>query len=354
MKVPVRLGLTKNGQIGLTQHDFTVKSGAVQHATFQKYTLPKFAANVPLPWIMQPITRFVIAQSIKENDISEQLGRAWVQLRTYLDTSPWQSISLAKRSEGLPFWEKGSTHLSQAFFAVLGETALMDIKLPDQSPKLYREGGKTAYLQSWNKLTSEVKLDIKDMYIKRLAFEKAGMDWNSPSLAVYREQAGPEAHIMACSLNNFTTLVSTAVRLYANTSKPLKLITGMDSFGDGGTARAIVRAASFSLVFAVDISPEGITLRTLHLDEFDSVDVTIEGLKSKRDDLVNKFLKFIKGQIASAATAAIKQLLEKEVKRSTAAIESLESSLLAQGVEIPGLFRTKAPLPDTDTVDLAS
>lgn len=356
LRLPVHLGVTAKGQPGMRHTSFAVAEGKIETLTFTGAPMAHLATKVPLWLSIQPVANFLLSAVLKEDDLKDALARGWLRMKPFLDVSSWEGVPQSLRNDSLAPLTNQHTTAFQAHAVIAGQTAIVDIPIPDQSPSLYREGGKRAYLQSWNKLTSEAKFDITEMFIRRLGFDKALLEWNTAILTerFRRDDSHAHEHIMECRLENFQTIMAASFRLYANMGKPLQLVTGLQSYGEGGKSRTLVRAARLSLVFAVGIDEGGVSIRTLHIDDFDSIDVTIEGLKGKRDDLVNQMLKFLKGQIANVASRTVKQLLEREVKRGTGAFEKIEQTLLDQGVEVPGLFRATSHDSSTQTLSTTS
>jgi hypothetical protein len=208
---------------------------------------------------------------------------------------------------------------------------------------LYPEGGKRAYWQSWNKLTSGLKVEITNNSIHRFGFNRAVLEWNHlptvPPEAI--DAITQDANVMVCRLENFLVEMHSSFAMYANTSKALKLVTGMESLGEKGDSRAIVKASRLELVFRVTVDENGVAIATKSVDDFDSVEVSITGLRSKKDEWVNNVLKIVRPHIASVASMMVKKYLTSEVQKGGKLFETIEETLLLRGVEVPGLFRAR-------------
>ena len=301
---------------------------------------PNLVTILPLWLTLQPVLNFLLAALFDSAEVREALIDFWLKARAYLDPLPWETIRDSDRQHEPPLLLSNESLLFKSHAIIAGQTALVNIDLPDHIPSLYPQGGRRAYLQSWNKLTSEVKLEITGNAIRRFAFDKAVLQLNSATHL--KSLSDQQANILVCRLEGFSVEVESNFALYANTSKALQFVTGLESLGEKGKSSARVKAARMELVFSLLVDESGVGLSTINVDDFDSVEVSIEGLRSKKDDFVNRVLKVVRPQIASMASVLVKRFLETEVKRGTKAIEGLEETLLVSGVEIPGLFRARA------------
>jgi hypothetical protein len=191
-------------------------------------------------------------------------------------------------------------------------------------------------MQSWNKLTSEVKFDITKNKIERLSFTKVALEWlteapaDVPDLVGLVDDIGtnPPAppgstYTMVCRIEGLVAEVSSSFALYADMGKVLQLVTNQRQLGEKGDSRAEARAARFELVFRVTVGDDGVTVKTVRVDDLDHIDVTISGLRTKANDLVNSALKFVKPQIATVAGTLLRGFLEEKVKQSTKAFETV-------------------------------
>ena len=339
MRIGFRIGHNARAQPRLKHTSLRFASGLFHSFDFTIMPYPLLVTKLPLWLTLQPVSNFLVSALFDSAEVREAVIAFWSKANPYLDPVAWEAIGQSDRQKAPPTLSLDGSPLFKSHAIIAGQTALVNISLPDHVPSLYPEGGKRAYLQSWNKLTSEVKLEITGNAIQRFAFDKAILQLNS---ATHLSNLPNNANIMVCRLEGFHVEVTSTFALYANTSKALQFVTGLESLGEKGTSRAQVKAARMELVFSLLVDESGVGLSTLSVDDFDSVNVSIEGLRSKKDDFVNRILKVVRPQIASMASVLIKRFLETEVKRGTKAIESLEEALLVGGVEIPGLFRTRA------------
>lgn len=207
-------------------------------------------------------------------------------------------------------------------------------------------------MQSWNKLTSEVKFDITKNKIEKLGFTKVALEWHteSPPTAQANDMAdlitevpsNSDTYTMICRIEGLFAEVSSSFALYADMGKVLQLVTNQRQLGERGDSNAQARAARFELVFQVIVDETGVTVKTVRVDDLDHIDVTITGLRSRANDLVNSALKFVKPQIATVAGSLVRSFLEERVKQSTKAFETVEEALLLRGVEVPGVFRKRS------------
>ena len=206
-------------------------------------------------------------------------------------------------------------------------------------------------MQSWNKFTSEVKCDITKNKIERLGFTKVAMEWltETPSSTHANDMAdviteaplNSNVYTMICRIEGLFAEVSSSFKLYADMGKVLQLVTNQRQVGEKGDSRAQARAARFELVFQVTVEETGVTVKTIRVDDLDHIEVTISGLRTRANDLVNSALKIVKPQIASVAGMLVRSFLEERVKQSTKAFETVEEALLLRGVEVPGVFRSR-------------
>lgn len=206
-------------------------------------------------------------------------------------------------------------------------------------------------MQSWNKLTSEVKFDITKNKIERLGFTKVALEWltESPTTVHANDMAdviteapiNSDTYTMICRIEGLFAEVSSSFAIYADMGKVLQLVTNQRQLGEKGDSKAQARAARFELVFQVIVEEAGVTVKTIRVDDLDHIDVTISGLRTRANDLVNSALKFVKPQIATVAGSLVRNFLEQQVKQSTKAFETVEEALLLRGVEAPGIFRKR-------------
>jgi len=154
-------------------------------------------------------------------------------------------------------------------------------------------------------------------------------------------QITKESNVMLCRLHDFSVEVSSHFALYASAGKAVKLVTGMETLGERGSSKAIVKAAKLELVFRMSIDDEGVKVVTQSVDDFDSVNVSIDGLKGKKGEWVNQVFKTVSPHIATVISLLVKKFLETEVKKGTKTFETVEEAMLLRGVEIPGLFRKR-------------
>lgn len=289
---------------------------------------------------------------MRSREVRQGSAYVWDSAKPHLDVKSWSELKDHQRELDQPKLLDSLTAL-QAHFSLNGRTSFVDIPLPDQAPNLYPEGGKRAYLQSWNKFTSEMKLEITKNAIRQITFSRAVLEWNilphvPPQAA---EAITQESNVMLCRLQDFTVEVGSHFALYANTGKAIKLVTGMETFGERGGSRATVKAAKLELVFRVSIDNEGVKVVTQTVGDFDSVNVAIEGLKGKKGEVVNQVLKFVSPHIATVVSALVKRFLEAEVKKGTKLFETVEEAMLMRGVEVPGLFRAHKRTEDVEPVE---
>lgn len=291
---------------------------------------------------MKPIANFLLSDLLRSREVKEATAAVWANMRPAFDLEPWNAISSTDRQKRPPVLQRSIPRL-QAHFSVLGQTNLTSIVLPDHIPDLYPEGGKRAYWQSWNKLTSGLKVEITNNSIHRFGFNRAVLEWNHlptvPPEAI--DAITQDANVMVCRLENFLVEMHSSFAMYANTSKALKLVTGMESLGEKGDSRAIVKASRLELVFRVTVDENGVAIATKSVDDFDSVEVSITGLRSKKDEWVNNVLKIVRPHIASVASMMVKKYLTSEVQKGGKLFETIEETLLLRGVEVPGLFRAR-------------
>lgn len=314
--------------------------GKIRHIEFSASSLAGLASYLPLSWSLQPAAAFLIRDAMRSREVRQGSAYMWDSAKPYLDVKAWAAVGSHERDLQQPDLLDALPVL-QAHFSLSGRTALANIALPDHYPNLYPEGGKRAYWQSWNKLTSEVKLEITQNTIKQFAFSRAILEWNIlPNVPFQAAEAiTKDSNVMLCRLHDFSVDVSSHYALYANAGKAIKLVTGVESLGERGASRASVKAAKLELVFRVSIDSEGVKVVTQSLDDFDSVNVVIEGIKGKKGDWVNAVLKTVSPHIATVVSHLVKKFLEAEVKKGTKLFETVEEAMLLRGVEIPGLFR---------------
>lgn len=148
-------------------------------------------------------------------------------------------------------------------------------------------------------------------------------------------------YTMICRIEGLFAEVSSHFALYADMGKVLQLVTNQRQLGEKGNSRAQARAARFELVFQVIVEETGVTVKTVRVDDLDQIDVSITGLGTRTEGIVNSALKFVKPQIATVAGMLVRSFLEDRVKQSTKAFETVEEALLLRGVEMPGIFRSR-------------
>jgi hypothetical protein len=148
-------------------------------------------------------------------------------------------------------------------------------------------------------------------------------------------------YTMICRIEGLFAEVSSSFALYADMGKVLQLVTNQRQVGEKGDSRAQARSARFELVFQVIVEETGVTVKTIRVDDLDHIEVTISGLRTRANDLVNSALKIVKPQIATVAGMLVRGFLEERVKQSTKAFETIEEALLLRGVEAPGIFRSR-------------
>ena len=317
-------------------------TGEIKHIEFSASSLAGLGKHLPLSWSLQPVAAFLVRDAMRSREVRQGSVYAWDKAKPHLSLESWNNIKPHER-EVIPPELHSSLAALQAHFALSGRTALVNIPLPDHSPNLYPEGTKRAYLQSWNKFTSGVKLEITQNTIKEFAFGKAVLEWNVlPHVPLEAAAAiTKESNVMLCRLHDFSVEVSSHFALYASAGKAVKLVTGMETLGERGSSKAIVKAAKLELVFRVSIDDEGVKVVTQSVDDFDSVNVSIDGLKGKKGEWVNQVLKTVSPHIATVISLLVKKFLETEVKKGTKTFETVEEAMLLRGVEIPGLFRKR-------------
>lgn len=342
----LRLGKNQAGHSCIKHTLFRINSGRFKNFAFTGLKRGDIATNIPLQWTLQPMVNFLLTALLESHEIRLGATSLWAQLYRYMDLEAWQNIHASTRDTAVPVLSEAGINLFKCHFALAGLTSIVNIKLPDHIPSLYPQGGKRAKLQSWNMLTSEVKLEITQNIIRKLSFEKAVLEVNAaPSLAELPMELA-EASVLVCRLEEFRTEVSSHFALYADTSKALKFVTGMSTLGEHGTSKAVVVARRLELVFALFVKETGVTVQPLRTDDFDRIDISIEGLRSKRDDFVNGILKVVRPQMSAFISVMIKRFLEAEVKKGTDGIEKVEEALLVSGIEVPGLFRLRPRLAE--------
>ena len=320
----------------------TFPDGKISHIEFSATSLAGLGKYLPLSWSLQPVAAFLVRDAMRSREVRQGSAYAWKSAQPHLDVKAWEAIKPHERELPSPELHSSLAAL-QAHFSLSGRTAFVKIPLPDHTPNLYPEGGKRAYLQSWNKFTSEVKLEITQNTIREFAFSRAVLEWNIlPHVPVEAAAAiMKESNVMLCRLHDFSVEVGSHFALYANAGKAIKLVTGMESLGERGSSKAIVKAARLELVFRVMITEAGVSVVTQSVDDFDSINVSIEGLKGKKGEWVNQVLKTVSPHIATVISHLVKKFLEAEVKKGTKMFETVEEAMLMRGVEVPGLFRAR-------------
>lgn len=341
-----QLGTLREGQPCFKAVSVSFPEGRIEALHAAGTSLGFLARLIPLDWTISPVTKYLINVLGRNPDTHVMLQDLWRQAGPYLDLSTWANLTKLERQD-FPSSNKNIIEEKSSLHAIVkGQTAVVDIALPDHSPPLYREGGKRAYLQSWNKITSEFTLDITQNAINRLTFDRAVLEWNTYTSRHKLDSSASPSNVMVCRLENFNVLVTSKFDLAANLTKPIQLISGLRTIGERGKTRAMVRSSSVELAFEVVSTADGIVIKTLSVEDFDSIDVSIDGLKFKQDEVLNHILKFLKPHIATMASYLLKQFLSADVQKATQIFANVEEGLLVHGVEIPGWFRAR-PTPDS-------
>ncbi|KAM0786520.1 hypothetical protein ACM66B_001978 [Microbotryomycetes sp. NB124-2] len=229
--------------------------------------------------------------------------------------------------------------------SLIGPTLLKDFALPDYSPPLYRAGGTRAALQSLNPLTSELKIDITDSVLSKIAFNRSTVSFD-PS----RVGAGD----FVVTVEDLAVTLTSRFSFHADTSNLVAWTTGIKRLGESGTATTKIDARSleirFVLVPAKDRVKQGgggapFILKDSSISPFNTFEPVIEfdrAFLKFGADIANAVSASLKVQIAQAASFVVQRGISRAVRKYLQkAMDGIEDKLRDAGVELPTELRAR-------------
>lgn len=147
---------------------------------------------------------------------------------------------------------------------LIGPTLLRNFPLPDFSPSLYRPGGARAALQQFNLLTSEVQLNLTNISLSRITFDRASLAFDPPKSSSRPKDNSPPDESeglgggdLVVTVQDFVVVLESRFSIGADTSSVVSWTTGVKRLGEKGTSTTTVTARSLQLRFALRPASKG-------------------------------------------------------------------------------------------------
>lgn len=226
---------------------------------------------------------------------------------------------------------------------LIGPTLLTSFPLPDFSPQLYPPGGTRAKLQSFNLLTSELRLSLSRSSFSLLSFERGSIAFDPPTSG-----AGLGGGELVVTVQELEVVLESAFKIHADTSGVVAFATGLKRVGEKGTSRTVVEARSLQLRFLLVPSPTretgaAYTLQTSSISPFTSITPSFEldnNALRLGAEVVNLVTRGLKTQIAQASSFVVQQFVKDRVRLYLQGLmDGVEEKLREAGVELPSELR---------------
>ncbi|SCV70322.1 BQ2448_1716 [Microbotryum intermedium] len=243
---------------------------------------------------------------------------------------------------------------------LIGPTRLHNLFLPDYSPPLYRPGGTRATLQSFNKLTSEIQLQLSESGLTTLAFDRASLAFDPPrslggsgkneqkqKLKQPSVEAGIEGGDLVVTVHDLTVILESKFKIFAETAQILRWTTGLKNIGQKGRSTTTVKARTLQIRFELigNRSRQGAPyeLKATSISPFTTIvpKTVLENSKLQLGvEVMNFITESLKTQIAAAASLVIGQFMKDAVRNYLQkAMDGIEEKLRDVGVELPNSLR---------------
>ncbi|SGY14915.1 BQ5605_C013g07165 [Microbotryum silenes-dioicae] len=245
---------------------------------------------------------------------------------------------------------------------LIGPTRLHNFFLPDYSPPLYRPGGTRATLQSFNKLTSEIQLQLSESGLTTLSFDRASLAFDpprSPDVSGKKKhrqkqppvEAGIEGGDLVVTVHDLTVILESKFKIFAETAQILQWTTGLKKIGQKGRSTTTVTARTLQIRFELlgNRSRQGAPyeLKATSISPFTTIvpKTVLEDSKLQLGvEVMNFITESLKTQIAAAASLVIGQFMKDAVRNYLQkAMDGIEEKLRDVGVELPTGLRGLEP-----------
>lgn len=139
---------------------------------------------------------------------------------------------------------------------LIGPTRLHSFPLPDFSPGLYRPGGTRAKLQALNPITAQLQLDLTNVALARLSFDRGSLAFDPPSPPSSPGRHQPQilglgGGELIVTVEDLTVFLTGDFSLGAATSPIVSWTTGIKHLRSSGTSTTTVLARSLQLRFRI-------------------------------------------------------------------------------------------------------
>ncbi|KAK4049207.1 hypothetical protein OIV83_004356 [Microbotryomycetes sp. JL201] len=334
----------------------------------------RFTPALKSTWLVkrsiQLIGDYLVREIVEREVVSDIVRSAWPPISKHIDPSTFEAIKdderdgaaaeeikapnlLARPNSPLgpgrksPEPKRNSAAVSAFRFraSLVGPTILKGFALPDYSPPLYPAGGTRAALQSLNPLTSELKIDITDSVLSKIAFNRSTVSFD-PS----RVGAGD----FVVTVEDLAVTLTSRFSFHADTSNLIAWTTGIKRLGESGTATTKIDARSleirFILVPAKDrVEREGhgapFVLKDSSISPFNTFEPVIEfdrAFLKFGADIANAVSASLKVQIAQAASFVVQRGISRALRKYLQkGMDGVEDKLREAGVELPLELRAK-------------